>query len=128
MFDQDNSYRPFFFIFKGGFIKKEILQNMMLGDETRTKNERRLSRAHEIPMCPFCDGKVYYIEWVTHKIFQMGCEKCGARWRSGIKSSSLRETFVELIKQGADGKGKELLNQKFSVDFWRNSIRKRIPI
>jgi len=34
------------------------------------KKEGKSPRAIEIPICPFCDGKVNYTSWVTHKIFQ----------------------------------------------------------
>jgi len=92
------------------------------------KKDGKLSRAIEIPICPFCDGKVYYTSWVTHKIFQMECEICGAHWRTGLKESSQREFYVELTKPTPDGRGKELLNLKLPLESWRDMIRDRIKI
>ena len=44
------------------------------------KKEGKSPRAVEIPICPFCDGKVNYISWVTHKIFQMECKSSGVKF------------------------------------------------
>ncbi len=92
------------------------------------KKEGKSPRAVEIPICPFCDGKVNYTSWVTHKIFQMECKSCGAHWRTGLKESSQREFYVELAKSTPDGRGSEYLSQKLPLEFWRDMIRDRIKI
>lgn len=92
------------------------------------KKEVKSPRAVELPICPFCDGKVNYTSWITHKIFQMECESCGAHWRTGLKESSQREFYVELTKSMSNGKGREFLSQKLSLEFWRDMIRERIRI
>lgn len=86
------------------------------------------TRAVELPICPFCDGKVYYTSWVTHKIFQMECKGCGAHWRTGFKEGVEREMYVELTKPMSNGNRRELLAQKHPLAFWQNMITKRIKI
>ena len=93
-----------------------------------TKKDGGFARADEIPICPFCDGQVYYTSWVTHKIFQMECQSCGAHWRTGLKKSPQQDMYIELTKTTSDGIGKELLYKKLSLDFWRDMIRQRIRI
>ena len=90
--------------------------------------EGKSPRAVEIPICPFCDGKVNYTSWVTHKIFQMECKSCGAHWRTGLKETHDKELYVELTKSMPDGNGRELLNLKLSLEFWKDMIRDRIKI
>ena len=90
------------------------------------KKDRKFSRAVELPICPFCDGKVYYTSWVTHNIFQIECEICGAHWRTVLKESSQEGFYIELTKSKSDGTGRELLNLKLSLDSWMDMIRERI--
>ena len=92
------------------------------------EKEGKLPRANEIPICPFCDGKVYYTAWVTHKIFQMECESCKAHWRTGFEKDSKQEMYVELTKPTSNGEGIEFLNRKLSMEFWKDMIRERIKI
>lgn len=82
----------------------------------------------ELPICPFCDGRIFYTAWVTHKIYQMECERCGAHWRTGIKRSPQREMYVELTKPMHNSHGREFLYRKLSMAFWRDMIRTRIRI
>lgn len=51
------------------------------------EKDKNFVRSLELPICPFCNGKVYYDNWITHKIFNIKCEKCKAYWRSGIKKN-----------------------------------------
>ena len=88
----------------------------------------KLSRAIELPICPFCDNKVFYTSWITHKIFQMECEICKAHWRTGLKETNDREFYVELIKSSQDGNGRELLNLKLPLESWTDMILERIKL
>ncbi|UCD14162.1 MAG: hypothetical protein JSW60_01735 [Thermoplasmatales archaeon] len=90
--------------------------------------DAKLPRAVELPVCPLCDGKVYYTQWITHKIFQMECESCGAHWRTGLKESTKRDIYVELTKSMSNSKGREFLGKKLPLEFWRDMIRERIRI
>ena len=92
------------------------------------QKEGKLSRAVELPICPFCDSKVYYTSWITHKIFQMECETCGAHWHTGLDKTNDNEFFVELTKSSSEGYGRELLNQKLPLDYWKDMIIERIKI
>lgn len=90
--------------------------------------EKRNPRATELPICPFCDGKVHYTSWITHRIFQMECKSCRSHWRTGIKELSQEDFYVELTKSMSNGKGSELLSKKLSLGFWRDLVRERIRI
>ena len=101
---------------------------MKLGDGAMAKKGGKFARADEIPICPFCDGKVYYTSWITHRIFQMECESCEAHWRTGLKRVAQRDMYIELTRPMSNGIGKELLSQKLSLEFWRDLIRERIRL
>jgi Zn ribbon nucleic-acid-binding protein len=88
--------------------------------------DKKISKSVEIPICPFCDGKVHYTSWLTHKIYQMECEKCGSHWRSGINESETRDIYIELTKTISNEKYEKYLFQKYSLNFWRDMIRERI--
>jgi len=92
------------------------------------KKDGKLSKSVELPICPFCDGKVFYTSWLTHKIFQMECESCGSHWRTGLKETPDRDFYVELTKSMSSGKGRELINKKLSLEFWQDMVTKRIQI
>jgi len=89
------------------------------------KNER-FARAVDLPICPFCDGKIFYTSWVTHKIFQMECENCGAHWRTGLSEGIERNMIVELtISKNPEISG-EYLNKKLSLQYWKDMLKRRI--
>ena len=83
-------------------------------------------RAVEIPICPFCDGKVIYTSWITHKIFQLECLNCGSHWRSGIKETPEKELYLVLTKSKSNLNSTKYLWQKHPIEFWRDMIRERI--
>ena len=89
--------------------------------------DNTLSQSIEIPVCPFCDGKVLYKNWVTHKIFQLECKNCYAQWRSTIDKTPDKKQYICLIKTNKEGKGEKLLNQQHTITFWQEKIRERIP-
>ena len=76
-------------------------------------------KAAELPICPFCQGPVYYDNWVTHRIFQMECEKCKAHWRTGILNNPKRDMFVELIRSDNPEISEEYINKKLSLSYWQ---------
>jgi len=89
--------------------------------------KNKFVKSLELPICPFCDGNIYYENWTTHKIFNMKCEKCGAFWRSGINNNeSVREVYLELISSNNPEISNEYLNKKLSVNFWMDLLNKRI--
>jgi len=93
-----------------------------------TLTNKKLPKAVELPVCPFCDGSVYYASWTTHKIFQMECSNCKAHWRTGVSKSAQREMYVELTSYMKDQSANEHLNKKLPLDFWRDMVLKRINI
>ncbi|MCK5300931.1 MAG: hypothetical protein KAJ21_03430 [Thermoplasmatales archaeon] len=90
------------------------------------KNERKQVRSTELPICPFCDGKIYYENWITHKIFHIECEKCKAHWRTGIKNNEERDIFLELLKSENPEISNEYINKRLSLNFWRDLLRNKI--
>ena len=77
-------------------------------------------RAMELPTCPFCNGAVYYKNWVTHRIFQMECEACKSHWRTGINQNPERDMYVELIDSKNTEELHKYLNKKHPIIFWQN--------
>lgn len=89
-------------------------------------NKAKFVRSLELPICPFCDGKIYYENWITHKIFNIKCEKCKAFWRSGIKKNENRDIFIELLSSKNPEISNEYLNKKLPLNFWTDLLKKRI--
>jgi len=90
------------------------------------EKDGKFSRAVELPICPFCDGKVYYTSWTTHKIYQMECESCKAHWRAGITGGHERKMIVELTSSKNPEISGEYLNKKVSIQYWKDMLRRRI--
>jgi hypothetical protein len=90
------------------------------------EKEKGLARAVELPICPFCDGKIYYTSWTTHKIFQMECNKCGAHWRTVITKGDQKMMSVELTSSRNPEISYEYINKKLSMQYWKNMLRQRI--
>ena len=86
---------------------------------------RKDVRASEIPICPFCNGEVYYCSWLTHKIFQMECEQCQAHWRTGILNNAKREMYVELTTSKNPEISNEYFKKKLPLQYWQDLIKKR---
>ena len=83
-------------------------------------------RSEELPICPFCDGKIYYDKWTTHRIFHIQCENCKAHWRSGIKNNDNRDIFLELLDSKNPEISNEYMNKKLSIKYWRDLLEKKI--
>ena len=79
-------------------------------------------RAIEMPTCPFCNGAVYYKNWITHRIFQMECEDCKSHWRTGINQNEERDMYVELIDTEENETLAKYLHKKKPIDYWQNLI------
>lgn len=92
------------------------------------EEDKKFAKAVDLPICPFCDGKVYYTAWITHKIYQMECENCKSHWRTGITDPTKRDIYVQLTRYKNNDRYNEYLNQKLSLKFWQDMIRKRIKI
>ena len=90
--------------------------------------QKKFVRSSELPICPFCDGKIFYNNWITHKIFHIECEKCKAHWRSGIKNIESREIYLELVNSKNPDISDEYINKRLSVGFWRDLLNKNIKI
>jgi hypothetical protein len=90
------------------------------------KNKLKFVRSLELPICPFCDGKNFYENWVTHKIFKIKCEKCGAFWRSGIRKDETREVYLELLSSNNPNISSEYIKKKLSIHYWNNLLNKKI--
>ena len=90
--------------------------------------EGKHPEAVELPICPFCDGKVHYTTWTTHKIYQMECTRCKAHWRTGLKDTPQRDMYVMLTQPTSNSQGIELLGQKHPLTFWQDMVTKRIRI
>ena len=88
--------------------------------------ERKLVKSTEIPICPFCNGNIYYQNWITHKIFHIECEKCKAHWRTGIRKNEKRDIYFELLNSENPEISNEYVNKKLSLNFWREMIRNNI--
>jgi hypothetical protein len=88
----------------------------------------KLPQAVELPICPFCDGKIYYSTWVTHKIYQMECTRCHAHWRTGVGDAPERSMYIELTQTPSVGHGDTYLNQKLPLSFWRDLVLTKIKI
>ena len=89
---------------------------------------KKFVRSSELPLCPFCDGKIFYDFWLTHKIFHLECESCKAHWRSGIKNIESREIYLELINSKNPDISNEYINKKLSISFWRDLLNKNIKL
>jgi hypothetical protein len=85
---------------------------------------RKEVRASELPICPFCQGLIYYDQWITHRIFQMECKQCKAHWRTGILHNDNREMYVELVKSKNPEISNEYMKKKLSLQFWQNMVKK----
>ncbi len=90
------------------------------------EKQKNFVRSSELPICPFCNGKIYYKNWTTHRIFHIECEKCKAHWRSGIKNNENREMFMELICSRNPEISNEYLNKKLPINFWINLLKNKI--
>ena len=90
------------------------------------EEERKLVKSSEIPICPFCNGNIYYKNWITHKIFHIECEKCKAHWRTGIRKNEKRDIYFELLNSENPEISNEYFNKKLSLNFWREMIRNNI--
>ena len=90
------------------------------------EKQKNFVRSSELPICPFCNGKIYYKNLTTHRIFHIECEKCKAHWRSGIKNNENREMFMELICSRNPEISNEYLNKKLPINFWINLLKNKI--
>ncbi len=89
-------------------------------------DERKFARSTELPICPFCNGNIFYKNWITHKIFHIECEKCKAHWRTGIRDNEDREIFFELLNSNNPEISNEYINKKLSLKYWRDLLNKKI--
>ena len=101
-----------FFIRKNHFIIYMLEENLV--------NNKKLVQSSELPICPFCQGTVYYESWITHRIFQMECEQCKAHWRTGIKNTPKREMFVELTSSKNPDISYVYLEKGLPLRFWQD--------
>ena len=88
--------------------------------------QKKFVRSLELPICPFCEGKIYYERWITHKIFHIECANCKAHWRSGIKNNESRDIFIELLNSKNPEISNEYINKKLSINFWRDLLKRKI--
>jgi hypothetical protein len=75
--------------------------------------------ATELPICPFCQGKVYYDKWLTHRLFEMECESCKSHWRTGIKNNEKRDLYVELISSKNPTISNEYFQRQLPLRYWQ---------
>lgn len=87
-------------------------------------NTKNTVQSAELPFCPFCNGKVYYDNWLTHKIFQMECVQCKAHWRTGIQNNPEREIYVELLRSKNPEISEEYLDKKLPLQYWQKMLKK----
>lgn len=92
------------------------------------ENKKKFVRSSELPICPFCDGKIFYENWITHRIFHIECVKCKAHWRSGIKNDDSRDVYLELLRSENSEISYEYLNKKLSINYWRDLLKDNINL
>ena len=90
------------------------------------EKHKKFVRSSELPICPFCDGNIYYEYWITHRIFHIECEKCKAHWRSGFKNLDNRDIYLELLSSKNPEISNELINKKLSISYWRDLLKNNI--
>jgi hypothetical protein len=85
--------------------------------------ERHHVKAAELPICPFCQGPVYYDTWVTHRIFQMECEHCKSHWRTRISSDQSEDLAVELLSSKNPSISSEYFEKQLPLSYWQKMIQ-----
>jgi len=88
--------------------------------EENSSDKRKFVQSSELPYCPFCQGTVYYDNWITHRIFQMECEQCKTHWRTGIKNTPKREMYVELTSSKNSDISYVYLEKGLPLRFWQD--------
>lgn len=82
-------------------------------------------KAVELPICPFCQGPVYYDNWVTHRIFQMECKNCKSHWRTRLIPDQVEDIFVELLSTKNPTISNEYFQKQLPLSYWQNMIRQK---